>query len=261
MTVHRLVHGDVHTAGEVVVLVACTRRGDPFEKTLKVAKQQRLVFVDSEAERCVERLEMQAAHPHARPAHLVAKTIGDVDEFSGARGLEAKPLADHQLASKARSRSSRVGGAGTELPEAAAADSASMARANAIWTLCGAAPASSREDRVRHRSPMRRPGAAAARAPRPWSRSPISISAAASASRGCASGSYVLTASWYERYASERPSSHKLSRRSRSRSRSWTDIRPARPASRQTAGRRTAPSGTNRRPASPRSTRRNPARC
>src|SRR5258708_977152 len=197
MTVHRLVHGDVHAAREVVVLVARTRRGDPFEKALEVAEQQRLVFVDSEAERCVERLEMQAAHPHAGSTHLFTQAIRDVDEFGGPRGLEAKALADHQLASKARSKSSRVRGAGAELSEAAAADSASMARANAICTRCGAAPASSREDRARHRSPIRRLGAAAAGAPRPWSRGPISIGPAAGANRGGASGPWGLTPSRY----------------------------------------------------------------
>src|SRR5258708_23738190 len=111
MTVHRLVHGDVHAGGEVVVLVARTRRGDPFEKALEVAEQQRLVFVDSEAERCVGRLEMQAPHPHTGSTHLLTKAIRDVDEFGSPRGLEAKALADPPRSSKARSKSSRTAGA------------------------------------------------------------------------------------------------------------------------------------------------------
>jgi len=101
VAVDRLVHRHVHAAGEVVVLVARTLRGDAFEKTLKVAKQERFVLVDRQAERGVQRLEMQAPHPHAGPAHLFAKAVGDVDEFGGPRGVEAKPLADHHLASKA----------------------------------------------------------------------------------------------------------------------------------------------------------------
>jgi len=71
------------------VLIARAFGSDAFEKTLEVAQQQRFVFVDRQAESRVQRLEMQAPHPHAGPTHFFAKAVGDVDEFSGPRGLEA----------------------------------------------------------------------------------------------------------------------------------------------------------------------------
>ncbi len=72
---------------------------------------------------------MQPSHPHAGTAHLIAKPVGDVDEFGGTLRFETKALADHHRALKARSKSSRVTGA--VAPEAAEADISSIASANA----------------------------------------------------------------------------------------------------------------------------------
>src|SRR5882762_10084512 len=182
MAVLWLVLRDVEPAREVVVLVARACRGKSLEQSLEVPKQQRLVLVDRDPERRVQRLNVDPPDPQPRLSDLVAQPVGDVDEFGRVLGLEAQALADHHLASKARRSSSRVWGAGRS--EAAADDISSIARANATCTGCGAASASSRDERARQRSPINSVGGGAARPPRPWSRTPTSMSAAASASLG-----------------------------------------------------------------------------
>src|SRR5260370_3575371 len=95
--------------------------------------------------------------------------------------IKAKALPDHQVASRARSKRSRVAGAAT--PDAAAADISSIASAKAIWTAWVAAPARILEERARQRSPLRRVGGLAARPPGPRTRVATSTSPAARADR------------------------------------------------------------------------------
>src|ERR1700687_5793557 len=134
-----------------------------------------------------QRLQVDAAGPQARPVHLVAHHLGDVDEFGGVRRCEAQPPRDHAVAENACTRSSRTGRLG--FPDAAAAETPSIALAKATCTAWGAVSARRREARARQRSPMSRVVAGAAWPPSPWRRIPTSISAAASASLGCISGS------------------------------------------------------------------------
>src|SRR5258706_13922363 len=122
--------------------------------------------MDRERELRVQRLQLQRSHAHARPPHLFSEAVRDVHELGCAPGLQTNALADHHRAPRARSKSWRVLGAPAS--EAAAADISSIARANATCTLCGAASASSLEERARQRSPIRSVGGAAARSPSPW---------------------------------------------------------------------------------------------
>src|SRR6267142_6345347 len=134
---------------------------------------------------------MNPAGAQPRAAHLITELVGDVYELGGARGFEPEPLRDHRPASSAPTRSSRTGL--PDPPDAAAADSSSIALANATWSDCDAVSARIRDARARHRAPISRGAAGAARPPNPWSRSPASIRAAASASFGCAAASYEPT--------------------------------------------------------------------
>src|SRR5712664_1538811 len=209
VAVDRLVDRDLEASREVVVLVAGVAGREALEQLLEVAQEQRLVFVDGESERGVHRLQVDAAGPEARPAHFLADELGDVDEFGGVRRFESQPPGDHAVADKACTRSSRTGRLG--LPDAAAVDSPSIALAKATCTACVALSASRREARARQRSPMSRVVAGAAWPPSPWRRIPTSISAAASASLGCISGSWSPTVSRYEQYVSDSPCSHRPS--------------------------------------------------
>src|SRR6267378_1927483 len=204
MTVDGLINPDVEAAREVVVLVARTGRRDPLEQRLEVAQQERLVFVDREAERRVQRLQMHAAVAQSGALHLVPDAIGDVDELCGVRGGELETVGRHRAASRDCWSRTRVAGAGCS--DAAADDTDSIALANATCTSSGALSASNREPRARHRSPINSVVGGAARLPRPCSRTPTSISAAARASRCCTSGANRWTWSRYARYVSDRPS-------------------------------------------------------
>src|SRR4029077_9327049 len=130
----------------------------------------------------VQRLQVDAAGTQARLPHFLTQKPGDVDEFGGVRRCKSQPPGDHAVAENARTSSSRTGRLG--FPDAAAAETPSIALAKATCTACVALSASRRDARARQRSPMRSVVAGAACPPSPWSRIPTSISAAASASLG-----------------------------------------------------------------------------
>ena len=193
MPVDRLVERDVEAACEVVVLVTGTRRRQALQQAFEVAQQQRLVLVDREAERGVQRLEVDAAVAQPRAAHLVPDAGGDVDELGGPGGRELEAVRAHAVAPRDSCSSCRAGAACTA--EAAAEARDSIARAKATCTASGAWSASRREPLARHRSPISRVAGGAARPPRPCSLTPTSIRAAASASLGWVAGSKRRTES------------------------------------------------------------------
>src|SRR5256885_8068112 len=177
VSVDRLVERDVEAACEVVVLVARAGRSEALEQTLEIAQQQRLVFVDRDPDGGVQRLQVDAAVAQAAPAYLVADTVRDVDELRGVHGGEFEPPVAQLAAPSDCWRSCRVAGAGW--CAAAAAATTSIARAKATWTASGAWSASSREPRARPRSPVHRVVGAAAPPPRPCTRTPTPMRAAA----------------------------------------------------------------------------------
>src|ERR1700686_4178625 len=120
MAVDRFVQRDVGAASEIIVLVPGPDRGKALEQAFEIPDQQGLVLVDRKADGRMQRLQVHAADLQSGSTDLVAKPIGYVDKLGRVTGLEAKALDDHDLASKARSRSSRVCGAACS--EAAAED-------------------------------------------------------------------------------------------------------------------------------------------
>src|SRR5437773_486849 len=135
VSVDGLVERDVEPALEVVMLVPGARRCQALEQAFEVAQQQRLVFVDGEAEGRVQRLQIDAAGAQPGAANLLLDALCDVDELGGVRGRELEPVGAHLDTPRASCRSSRAGGAGAS--EAAADESDSIARANATWTASG----------------------------------------------------------------------------------------------------------------------------
>ena len=110
--VDRLVQGDVEAAREVVVLVPGPSRSQPLEQAFEVPKQKGLVFVDREAERGVQRLEMGAPGEQAGASHLVPDLGGDVDKLGGMPGREFEPCAAQRTAPSEACSSCRAAGAG-----------------------------------------------------------------------------------------------------------------------------------------------------
>ena len=97
VTIHRLVDRDVDAPREIVVRVAHVVRGDPLQHRREVAQQQRLVLVDGQAERGVQRLQVHAARREAGALHLLPDLVGEVDELGRACALKAQAARDHRL--------------------------------------------------------------------------------------------------------------------------------------------------------------------
>lgn len=88
VSVDGLVERDVDTAREIVVLVGGVARSKALEHGLKVVQQQRLVLIDRDAERRMQRLQVDAASDEARAPHMLANLLRQIDELSPVRAFE-----------------------------------------------------------------------------------------------------------------------------------------------------------------------------
>src|SRR5437762_2264904 len=82
----RRVDRDVDAPLELVVLVVQVAGGDALQRRLQVPEQQRLPLVDGQAQRRVQRLQVEAAVVEAGRADLLLEAAGDVDELGRPRG-------------------------------------------------------------------------------------------------------------------------------------------------------------------------------
>jgi len=91
VAVDRLVDRDLVSPREVVVLVSGITRSETLQEFLEIAKKQRLVLVDRETDRGVQRLHVDAPFSKTRLLHFIPQPLGQVDELGGARRFEPKP--------------------------------------------------------------------------------------------------------------------------------------------------------------------------
>src|SRR6266852_7596246 len=101
VAVNRLVHFYFKASREIVVLVSGVAGREALQQVLEVVKEQGLVFIYCEAERRVQRLQVDPPSPQAGFPHLFAQPLGQVDEFGGTRSFESQPPGDHAEVAKA----------------------------------------------------------------------------------------------------------------------------------------------------------------
>ena len=76
VAVDGLILGDADPAGEIVVQVSRPPGRHPLQHGLEVVEQQRLVLIDRDPERRVERLQMDASVDEAGGRDLVLNLLG-----------------------------------------------------------------------------------------------------------------------------------------------------------------------------------------